>query len=527
MSRGFQGRPAENPNNCTDPYTPSFWLGKPGALTQIRMPDAGIRRDGADNFAVRNLLDGQSVDRSPYLCRTWTFTHQWLTPDVMSVFMEYATRQRGIGPFILIDPQMKNLLSPNQASGTDALHTTEGFAVTGTGDVLSSSTAWFQQGERSLLWQQIVPTVPAATQVYDIFARNEFGTWGISTSGHTWTTTGGVGGDYGTNPTDEIGYQQSNSANVMRTQSIPTDKNAIFAADFYFTSSVATGAPWRAYVQGRYTDQSNFYAVEFTLSTAGVFTYQLVKFVAGVRTTLSSLITSPTTYVSRTPWRAEIYTVGTTINARVYPVVAPAPDEWTFEVTDSSLTTGGNGALSTKLDVGGTGAPYINFDNVIGNFAKGGVLTVSTPTGLYGFCLPPGATYAFSGYVRGYPGSDASVDATPRVALMNGVGAVGSTVNGTVISTVTGSATSFCVTGVVPPVTGAVYVSPQIVISDASVTDQAGLYLDQLQFELTPTGACTTWEYGQGQPFVGVRAENESVPRILRTDVNYIAVEVT
>lgn len=529
MSRGFEGRPAENPNNCTDPYAPSFWLGKPGSLTQIRMPDGGIQRTGIDNFAVRNLLDGQAVDRSPYLCRTWTFQHQWLKPDVMSVFMEYATRQRGIGPFILVDPQMKNLLSPNQASGTDALHTTEGFAVTGTGDVLSSSTAWFQQGERSLLWRQTVPLSPASTQVYDIFARTTANGWGVSTSGHTWTNTGGAAGDYGTNGTDQIGFQQSNSANVMRTTSVPTDKNAIFASDFYFTNATASGAPYRSYVQGRYTDQNNFYAVEYALSLTGVFTYQLVKFVGGVRTTLSSLVTSPTTYVSRTAWRTEIYTVGTSIKAKVYPTTAPAPSVWTFEVTDSSLTTGGLSALSTKLDVGGTGAPFINFDNVQANFAKGGVLTVSAPTGLYGFCLPPGMTYAFSGYVRGYPGSDASVDVTPRLALMNGVGAVGSTVNGTVITTVTGSAVSFCVTGVVPsPVTGgATYIAPQIVISDASVTDQSGLYLDQLQFELTPTGTCTEWEYGQGQPLVGVRNDNESVPRILRTDMNYIAVEVT
>src|SRR5687767_13033690 len=121
MSRGFQGPPAENPNNCLDAYAPEFYLGKPGALTLIRMPDAGIGRDSTDNFMVHSLLDGQSVDRSPYLRRTWSFQHQWLTPDVMSVFMEFATRQRGIGPFILIDPQMKNLLTPNQASGTDAL----------------------------------------------------------------------------------------------------------------------------------------------------------------------------------------------------------------------------------------------------------------------------------------------------------------------------------------------------------------------------------------------------------------------
>jgi hypothetical protein len=196
-------------------------------------------------------------------------------------------------------------------------------------------------------------------------------------------------------------------------------------------------------------------------------------------------------------------------------------------VTDASLTTGGNSALSTKLDVGGTGAPFINFDNVVANFIKGGVMTLVPPSGFYGWCLPPGSTYAFSGVVRGYPGADASVDVTPRVALMNGVGQVNGYTNGSVISTVTGASTSFCVTGAMPPVTGGVYVQPQFNVTDASVTDAAGFYVDQLQFEITPTGACTAWEYGQGQPIVGVRNSGESVPRILRTDMTYVAVEVT
>jgi len=60
-----------------------------------------------------------------------------------------------------------------------------------------------------------------------------------------------------------------------------------------------------------------------------------------------------------------------------------------------------------------------------------------------------------------------------------------------------------------------------------STTKPTIVWLDQLQLEITPTGACTQWEYGQGQPLVSVRSDNESVSRILRTNVNYVAVEVT
>lgn len=315
MGLGFETGPLKNPNNCTDSYTPSFWLGKPGALTQIRMADAGIARSLSDHFAVHDLLDGQAVDRSPYGCRTWTFTHEWLKPDVMSVFMEYATRQRGIGPFILIDPQMKNLLTPNQASGTDALHTTEGFAVSGTGSALSSSTLEQVQGERSLMWTLTPPV--------------------------------------------------TGSANVMR---------------------------------------------------------------------------------------------------------------------------------------------------------------VVTPTGLYGFCIPSSKVVAFSGWVKAGSAPDPSVQVSARLVYMNGVGAVQSTVIGPIIITVTGSSgwQSFCITGI-----GGTYIEPQFIVTGGSVSAQAKIHFDQLQLEITDVGTCTQWEYGQGQPLVGVRNDGETVPRILRTTMNYIAMEVT
>jgi len=318
MSIGRDGLPQGNPNVCSDPYQPTFWLGKPGTLTQLRVPNADYARMLDDKYAVHSLLDGQAADRSPYACRTWSFTHEWLKPDVATIFFEYATRQRGFGPFIFVDPHAKNLLTPNQASGTDALHTTEGFAVTGTGEALSSSTEWFQQGERSLAW------------------------------------------------------------------------------------------------------------------------------------TLSPPVTG-----------------------------------------------------------------------------SGGLLRVVAPSGLYGWCMPINARFAFSGYIKQGIGADISVSATPRVVLMNGSGQVQSIVSGTTIVTVTGAAQAFCVTGTVPVASLGTYLEPQISVTGASVTGASVVLLDQLQFEIAPTGQCSTWEYGQGQQLVSVRVDGETVPRVLRSSIGYVITEVT
>jgi hypothetical protein len=327
MSLGFETSALKNPNNCVDPYAPSFWLGKPGALTQIHMPNAGWPRVSSDNFAVRSLLDGQSVDRSPYLCRAWTFSHEWLKPDVMTVFMEYATRQRGIGPFILVDPQMKNLLTPNQASGTDSLHTSEGFTVDVVTSTVTSSTNDSVQGECSLQWTLSLPVTGAANTMH-----------------------------------------------------------------------------------------------------------------------------------------------------------------------------------------------------------------VVPPTGLYGFCLPPTAqsakNVAFSGYVKlASTTLDNSAQIIPQMVFMNGVGAVQSTLSGVTITAVTGTAGSgwqtFCVTGSVPTGQSGVYLEPRFFAVTGSISAQTAFLFDKLQLEIIDGTTCTTWEYGQGQPLVGVRSDSETVPRILRTSMNFIAVEVT
>lgn len=472
MSRGFQGRPAENPNNCTDPYAPSFWLGKPGALTQIRMPDGGIARDGVDNFAVHNLLDGQSVDRSPYLCRTWTFSHQWLTPDVMSVFMEYATRQRGIGPFILIDPQMKNLLTPNQASGTDALHSSEGFATVSTGDTLTSITGWAGQGERSLQWSWMPVTgasgvlrVPTQTGLYG-FCLPPGATFAFS--GLLQSLAAGEGVSVPVMPQVVLMNGQGSVQSTVRSGVI----------------TAATGTPQSFCVTGIVPTGSAGVYVEPQFAVTGTA-------VSGV------------------------------LNANPYFETTVAP--W----------AGANGAAVAR-DAGGTPLPEGAWSMLV---VPDGV--TSTPTALSEeIPVVAGHAYEYSAWLRVSSGGSASRDVG-----VNWYDASHVIIGSSVVTTLTPSPTvwtRYQPTQVIPPF-GAAFA--RLVTKGPGVLTVANTWrvdafmlktsrsvsiaFDQLQFELTPTGTCTQWEYGQGQPLVGVRNEGERVPRILRTDMNYVAVEVT
>src|SRR5688500_7590724 len=135
-----------SPLGCDEEYAPAFWLGRPGALTEIKMPDRDYTRTGNDHRVVHTLLDGFATSRMLRYRRAWLLQYSWLFPDAQSILMEYVTRQRGIGPYVFIDPHARNVLTPNQASGTDAMLSTEGFSAAGFGEELSSSTDWSAQG---------------------------------------------------------------------------------------------------------------------------------------------------------------------------------------------------------------------------------------------------------------------------------------------------------------------------------------------------------------------------------------------
>jgi hypothetical protein len=538
VSLGFETGPLKNPNNCTDVYTPSFWLGKPGVLTQIRMPDAGLSRSSSDNFAVHNLLDGQAVDRSPYLCRVWQFQHEWLKPDVMSVLMEYATRQRGIGPFILIDPQMKNLLTPNQASGTDSLHMIEGFAV------------------------DAPPTIAG----FDTYDRTPVSNnWGTSTSGHLWVIEG-TASQYAT--TGTVGQHNIAALNT-NVRSTLSGVNVLNPHIVHLsTISVApTGDYVRTDVVGRFTNVNNFYALRVHRLVSGAIDLQLIRVAGAVETVIASAPSGVTGTAGVGMWFV-FDIIDSTLRGKIWRTDQTEPVAWMITVTDSVLTTAGLAGVASLLPPSNTNTrPYtVTIDTFsVSSLTEVSLLASSTDdsmqgerslswtmsppvtgtstilhvrpsTGLYGFCIPPTSQsskrVAFSGYVKLASTSlDTSVQVTPQMVFMNGIGSVQSTVTGATLTAVTGTAGSgwqaFCVTGSVPAGQSGVYLEPQFAVVNATVTAQTVFLFDQLQLEIIDGTTCTQWEYGQGQPLVGVRSDGENVPRVLRTNVNYIAVEVT
>ncbi|GIG63647.1 hypothetical protein Lfu02_80190 [Longispora fulva] len=140
----------------------TVYLGNVGALVALPDPDPGV---GATLARPRQehatLGGGRTVDYAGPGRRTYTMAWERLTPAEYAVLEAFHTGGWGPGPFLLLPTAAGwNYLTPQQASATDVLATTDGF---GGPAVMASSTAYAATGRRSLAWS--LPANPTADHV--------------------------------------------------------------------------------------------------------------------------------------------------------------------------------------------------------------------------------------------------------------------------------------------------------------------------------------------------------------------------
>lgn len=226
-------------SDCADMTTPVYYLGRPGDLVTIRMPDEGYTRAPDDHAAVHELLGGVAVDRSFYEQRTWQVTYDMIGYATQLLIEQIRTRQRGLGPYVWIDPHTVNFMTPNQSSGTDAWLTTVGFSVTGSGESLASSTATTPvRGQRVLAWTFSQAVTGSGGGV--LLMSTPYGPSGWATPGSQgWTLTGqvrGGGTDSVVTITPHLTWLDSTGAVISTSAGA-----AVVTSSGTWTSFVATG----------------------------------------------------------------------------------------------------------------------------------------------------------------------------------------------------------------------------------------------------------------------------------------------
>lgn len=205
------------------------------------------------------------------------------------------------------------------------------------------------------------PCIPDDSGVFDLYDRIIAATWGTSSSGDLWTTTGGAAADYSAN--GNTGLMSLGTVNVARHGFIgPNLFNANELVDVA-PQQLATGAPIQLGAVLRATSVNDFYLAEIQFETTSLVTIRLRKNVAGVFTTLASFLTVYT-YVAASVFMLRFQIVTNTLYMKIWPTTSAEPADWTLTVDDSSLVAAGQGGIRSVLAAGNTNvAPVASFDN--------------------------------------------------------------------------------------------------------------------------------------------------------------------
>lgn len=187
--------------------------------------------------------------------------------------------------------------------------------------------------------------------VCDTFSRVVSNSWDGADTGQTWNTSGGGATSYSVNGT--VGIHAHDSVNTRRTSRVNVGvTDAVVVADVT-VPVIPTGAPIDLWVTARTQDLNNLYAVSLLLNTNGTTTLSLVERVAGVITTIASFGSVGTNFAGLT-WRIALNVEGSQLRGKAWrPSLETEPD-WQVSVIDTSLTTGTDAGLMSRLETGNT-----------------------------------------------------------------------------------------------------------------------------------------------------------------------------
>lgn len=108
----------------------TIYLGPVGNLQALPSMTAGIKADLDLRAGVQQALGGaRTVDYVGDPKRTYVMDRKRATADELAILEALAFELYGSGPYALIDPTRRNMLSLNQSSAGDYDHDSSGFSV--------------------------------------------------------------------------------------------------------------------------------------------------------------------------------------------------------------------------------------------------------------------------------------------------------------------------------------------------------------------------------------------------------------
>jgi hypothetical protein len=196
----------------------------------------------------------------------------------------------------------------------------------------------------------------------DTFTRTVSSSWGSTTSGQAWSTTGGVATDFSVNGSYGEMLLTTIAAREATLSGISL-QNLDLTVDVQ-CSQLAAGAPIQAWAQTRRVDASNYYLAIASFNTSGQIDVAIQKRVTGTFTQLGITNAVVSAYSTTAFYRLRFRVIGTTLQAKLWPATDTEPAAWTVTATDSSFAAAGGITFRGAPNAGNTNTnPAIRFDN--------------------------------------------------------------------------------------------------------------------------------------------------------------------
>ncbi|MEU1194917.1 hypothetical protein ABZ446_01680 [Streptomyces sp. NPDC005813] len=180
----------------------------------------------------------------------------------------------------------------------------------------------------------------------DTFTRTAASSWGSTTDGQAWTTSGGSASDYSV--AGGIGVHSLGSVNTSRYTVLPLPSPDVSLRADVATSVLATGGPHYPHLVARWLDANNLYSARLGFQTSQALQLVIQKRVAGTQTDLVT-VTVPGTHVAGTFYTLRFRLDGTLLRAKAWRRGDPEPYDWQATVTDTSLTAAGSAGVRSVL----------------------------------------------------------------------------------------------------------------------------------------------------------------------------------
>lgn len=154
----------------------NMYLGSPGRLEQVVLPKGAIdhtRVRQVDVYALGN--GGYRVGKQLGGTRRYVINYSRLMYDDFKKLEAYEQGHRGPGPFVLLDPGQRNILTVNQSSTTSERNNSDNFTLSGTGASLSSDPFTYRRGPRTLAYTATNASPSASAILLDSPAPEWYG----------------------------------------------------------------------------------------------------------------------------------------------------------------------------------------------------------------------------------------------------------------------------------------------------------------------------------------------------------------